>query len=270
MAAQGEATDAATAAGQGSAGQAAAGPRIGLTVVAARRPDLLRRTLDSFAERLFARVDLAWVRVNVDPIFGDAAAGEAVRALLAERFPGARVTCPESPGFGAAVKRLWTDLPDGPFLHLEDDWIANEPIDAPRALSWLDAEIKAVSLLSETHGPKGRGAFSEGLHKTKVFGITLRRTVVPRFGLSPSFFDGAFARHCAALMDPALDPEKQMRRPYNKAMTDHVERYRCRFLKAADGGPLVTDIGRDWQAERGIVKSVAEGTSTWTQNGRDG
>ena len=85
------------------------------------------------------------------------------------------------------------------------------------------------------------------------------------FGTSPRFLEGAFARRCAGLIDPALDPEKQMRPPGNPALIAYLNEYRCRFLPAKDGAALITDIGREWRDARGIEKVVEQGVSRWRQ-----
>ncbi len=240
-------------------------PEIGLTIVASRRPDLLGRTLESFYFNLLSFVQLREVRVNVDPIFGDKEDHLRCLELLRVFFPGAKVNQPGEASFGSAVKWLWSGISGGPFLHLEDDWMLRGPINVRQALSCLSDRTRSVCMLtSKKYAIKAsRKTFSEGIKKNKIFGVTVSRTTLPRFNLSPSFFDGDFAQNCAALMDPNLDPEKQMRRPHNPRLTNYIEQYRCRFLKTEDGGPLVDDIGLNWRHKRGIKKLTGASRSSW-------
>ena len=71
-------------------------------------------------------------------------------------------------------------------------------------------------------------------------------------------------RRCAQLMDPALDPEKQMRPPFNRPLVRYLDQFRCRLLPGKDQPDLIQDIGREWRDEHGITKSILEGKSVWT------
>lgn len=236
--------------------------QIGLSLVAGRRPDLLQRTLESFQTALFDHVDLAWVRVNLDPIFGTPEDGEAVVRLLADHFTDVELRQPERPGFCAAVKWLWGGVPDGPFFHLEDDWLAAEPIDMNRVSRSLRRRTTAVCLRSKYHGTPLHKNYSEFWGLMAWRDAPLRR--YPIFNTSPSFFDGAFARGAAALMDPELDPEKQMHPSQRLPILRYLLKYRCRYYFSETRGPVIIDIGRDWRAERGIEAHVVGAAKTWT------
>jgi hypothetical protein len=65
-------------------------------------------------------------------------------------------------------------------------------------------------------------------------------------------------------MDPALDPENQMRALGNATLIHYQRNYRCRILPARKYTELISDTGRAWRYARGIRKSVEGGVSTWT------
>ena len=242
-----------------------AGPRLDVTLVAARRPGLLRRTLASFQEGLFANFPLGAVHANIDPVFGDDADHAACRAAILATFPGAVISEPESPGFGRAVKALWAATGSEVVFHLEDDWLLNEPLRPEEVLPLLAGDTRALALVSKEIGWNGHDLYKETRTRVKLLGITVRRDVVAAFGTSPRFLEGDFARRCAALMDPELDPEKQMRPPHNPDLRAYMRGFRCRFLPAREHAELITDIGRAWRDQRGIEKMVVGGTSVWTQ-----
>ena len=239
-------------------------PTLHLSLVSGRRPDLLDRTLSSFSRYLFAGFELGEILVNLDPFAGDAAAHAACRNVLDRYLPGATVFEPTSASFGAAVKRLWSALPDGVVFHLEDDWLIEEPLPPERVLPLLTGSTKAVVPLSEEHGWDGRSPFKTQVLKTKLLGVTVWRRRRGAFGTSPRFMDGSFARAVAALIDPRHDPEKQMRRDYNRDLARFLRPYRNRLLPADDGGPLIADIGRQWREDRGISKRVEGPDTIWS------
>jgi hypothetical protein len=235
-----------------------------VTLVAGRRPGLLRRTLASFGERLFAHFPVAGVYANIDPVFGEVADHADCKASILALFPGAVIFEPTEPGFGAAVKRLWAATQSTIVFHLEDDWVLNETLRPEQVLPLLRGETRALALVSKELGWNGRAAFNVRRAKKRFLGIPYARETINVFGTSPRFLEGDFARRCAALLDPTLDPEKQMRPPNNPALRTYMQAFRCRFLPARAHAELITDIGRAWREERGIEKVVSQGTSTWT------
>ncbi len=238
---------------------------IDITLVAGRRPDLLERTLASFEARLFARFRVARVLVNLDPVFGDAADHAACLSVIRTRFPVAEIFEPEVAGFGAAVKRVWAATTARLVFHLEDDWTLNEVVGPERIAPLMTGETRAVALVSRETGWNGTDAFNVRRRKVRILGLPVGNRAFQVFGTSPRFLEGNFARRCADLMDPALDPEKQMRPPGNRALIAYLQEHRCRFLTPEAGDEVITDIGRDWREVRGIKKIVVDGASRWTR-----
>jgi hypothetical protein len=241
----------------------AAPARLHVCLVAGRRPDLLGRTLASFSERVFAHFRLGQVLVNLDPFAGDADDHAACLDLIGRAFPEPRVFEPPTPSFGAAVKRLWSALPDGLVLHMEDDWIVREDVTPALVLPLMRGRTRALAPLSAEHKWNGKSPFKTHRVKTRLFGLTIWRRTAGTFGTSPRFIDGAFARRCGALMDPDLNPERQMYLPHNKRLHDFMAPYANRLLPARDGGPLILDIGRDWRRAQNLRKVVDGGVTRW-------
>lgn len=234
-----------------------------LGMISTLRPDLLGQTLASFCERALKDRAVGKAFINLDRAFGGDAELDECRRLILERFPEAEINVPEEPGFTKAVRSVWSAMPDGPFLYLEDDWICLHDIDLDHAASYLVDGTKMVAFLSKEHGSKSRREFSLQNDRPRLFGFPVGRARkwAPAFATSPGVIDAAFARNCARLMDLSLDPEKQMRFGQNEALMSYVTPFRCRFLKAEDGTPLIQDIGREWHARRGSRK-VTDGAKT--------
>lgn len=240
-------------------------PHLDIALVSGRRPELLARTLASFGTDLFAGFAIDGVFANIDPVFGDAADQAACRDLILSHFPQARIFEPETAGFGAAVKRVWAATSGDLVFHLEDDWHLNEPLTPDDILPLMSGNTRSVAPVSVEMGWDGQALFNERRRKKRFLGLPVGRYEFNVFGTSPRFLDGDFARHCAALMDPSLDPEKQMRRPGNPELIAYQQPFRCRLLPGRTRPDLITDIGRNWREVRGIDKVVSGGVSTWTE-----
>ncbi|MDN2566897.1 hypothetical protein N1F89_11740 [Aquibium sp. A9E412] len=238
-----------------------------LTLVAGRRPALLERTLASFADRLFPALAITRALVNIDPIFGDAADHDRCRAILRAHFEDLVVFEPETAGFGAAVKRLWQATRAPYVLHLEDDWVALERIDRSVLAPFADPRIRQVSLhtADQNWDVRRKGH----LHRRRVY-VRLAGWKTPffrwrgKFTTAPSILEGGFARRAAALMDPALDPEKQFFSGHNPKLEAATAGFRHHIF-SPDGTPVIRDTGRDWRIERGIDKRTVDGASVWTR-----
>ncbi len=149
-------------------------------------------------------------------------------------------------------------------FHLEDDWLLNEPLGPDDILPLMIGDTRSVAPVAVELGWNGRDDFNVRRKKVRFLGIPVARRAFNVFGTSPRFFDGNFVRRCADLMDPSLDPEKQMRPPGNPALIAYQQPFRCRMLPGRTRIDLITDIGRAWRDTRGIEKVVAKGVSTWT------
>lgn len=239
--------------------------KIDISLICGRRPVLLQRTLKSFEERVFRNFEIANCYANIDPFTGSIDDGELCKALILEKFPNAKITMPASPDFGKAVKTVWSAITAPVVLHLEDDWVCLEDIKSERVFPLLNERTKVVKLVCKELNWNGTDLFYERERRYKFFKIRIWTSIASVFGTSPAFFDGDVMRHCAQLMDPALDPEKQMRPPFNRPLVRYLDQFRCRLLPGTRQPELIEDIGRDWREQRGITKTVADGKSVWTQ-----
>lgn len=85
-----------------------------------------------------------------------------------------------------------------------------------------------------------------------------------KFGTSPQFLRGDYARRIGALLDPNLDPEKQMFHGLNPEIAKAQKPLRCALLGGVGIPYLIEDIGREWRDARKITKTVRRGRSIWT------
>ena len=245
--------------------------KIDITIVAGRRPELLRATLESFSYRAFSHHDVQDVFVNIDPIFGDQADADACINLVRDYFPSPVIFTPHEPGFGAAVKRLWSSTTSGFVMHLEDDWLAFDDIDARIEACFQAERVKQVSFhtANQNWDIKKRGHHHRRRRYATFFGVKLPLpSTYPKFTTSPSIIEGDFARVSADLMNPAFDPEKQFYSGVNAALERAVAG--CdNYIFSPNSKPMILDTGRTWRQERGISKNVRNATSIWEKTTSD-
>lgn len=239
-----------------------------ICVVAGRRPELLRTTLESFQNRLFSHFVITNTYVNIDPIFGDDVDKDNTIDVVRSFFPKAEIRTPETANFCVAVRHLWQATKSELVLHLEDDWVANGDI-TPEMIEKALKDPKVAQVSFNNIHKKwdfSNGPFHERKRRIKLFGLDLGpRRSLPYFTTSPSFIKGSFARSSACLMDDRLDPEKQFYNKTNPELQLAVRNYRNYIL--GEGLPfLITDIGRDWRDKRHIQKSFIDGASVWQQD----
>lgn len=236
---------------------------VDIALISGSRPALLARTMRSFQDRVFQNFSIGRCYANIDLFGGSVDEREECRLIILEYFPSAVIEMPDTPGFGKAVKTVWS-MTEAPYVfHLEDDWVALDDIVPDQVLPLLSGSTKAVRPVTANMNWNGRSQYHESVRKDKFWGITYKTVRSSAFGTSPGFFVGDFVRRCAELMNPELDPEKQMRPPHNPALAAFMAQYRCRVLPSRQGGELFEDIGREWRSERGIQKVVSQGRSSW-------
>lgn len=235
---------------------------IDLKIVATRRPDLLARTLDSFLGDGLREFTISSVTLNLDPALGTEEDAEKCRALLLGHRPDAHILEPETPAFGGAVKRLWSGAGDRPIFHLEDDWVALEPLSRTEVVEGFVAGYGAITPLSKEHPWDRCDKDAIRSVRRRFLGIRMgrRRTGEHQFGTSPRFILGPLAQKMGAMMKPDLDPEKQM---LVEPLSNFLLCFRSRYMTTAKNKPIIKDIGRDWRNERQIAKHIENGKSTW-------
>jgi hypothetical protein len=90
---------------------------------------------------------------------------------------------------------------------------------------------------------------------------TIPRLTIQRFGNSPRFLDGAFARGRATRMKLALDTEKQMDHRRDPELHTYQQRLISLILPPPHGDELISDTGRAWREACGVVKAAKAGVA---------
>lgn len=245
--------------------------QVDITLVAGARPDLLRRTLDSFDAGFFQGAPLGTVYANVDLWGGDQAARAETVDLLRARFTRVETRQPEQPGFGAAVKWLWAQPRAPHFLHLEDDWLLRTPLRWTEIAPLFAGNTRQVSLMTRQKYWRHRYPFHVmrrwvGVGPVQLWARLERER--PIFTTSPAFLERNFAHECAARMRADMDPEKQLYGGpapglfWNPDLATYTAPYANRLF-GKWSSPPIEDIGRDWRKARNLEKHLVDGKSVW-------
>lgn len=254
--------------------------KIDVTLVAGRRPELLRRTLESFEANLFANCRIDKFYCNIDPFGGDDQDHIECKRILMNIVPDAIVFEPRLASYGAAVKRLWQHTSSNYVFHFEDDWLIHEPLAQDDILPLFDHKTRMISLMCKTKYWNARSQFHYARRRFPIIGklpfvITILPFVPgkliddedhPLFTFSPSFLEGNFARVCARLIKPEINTEKQFYNGTNRVLEEYVSQYRNRFYFGRHSPNIIEDIGREWRASKGIKKNIIDGRAVWTKD----
>ncbi|MBF9031651.1 hypothetical protein HKCCE3408_14720 [Rhodobacterales bacterium HKCCE3408] len=239
---------------------------IDVTIVCGARPALLERTLNSFANRLFANFEIGQVFANLDLFNGTEAERAACRDLLHAHFERVDCRLTETPGFAEAVRWLWSQPKAEIALHLEDDWLLNCDVRPGDILPLFSGNTGQVSFQALEKHWKYRSRYHTRRRRLRIPGIgsiSWPDPSRPFFTTAPSFVTRHFANGCSERFDTTRDPEKQMSDGSNPTLSAFTRQFRNRLWGGRNPYPI-TDIGRDWRAAQGIEKSIVGGRSSWT------
>ena len=161
-----------------------------ITMLASRRPDLAERTLSSFKTGLFGRIIPRVLFLNINPASGSEGDAAQVEKVARSFFRNVVVQRPEAVSPAGAVKWLWSQPQSEWFLHLEEGWLLNRPLDPSRLLRDMEAS-RVVQVRFHNWTP------------------LQRRSRPAEFTTSPCLIRTDFARMAASVIDADLHPEKQ-------------------------------------------------------------
>lgn len=239
---------------------------IDVTMTATWRPELIKRTLDSFRHYLFKdhmKTNMRLI-VNIDPVGAEEDKSDEIVYMAKDYFKEVIAFCPTTPHFGKAVVRVWEKTTSHLVFNLEEDWEILAPVSfaymrhcfyANRLLAHL-----RLSIFRSTDTCKNWRYFYEWNGAFFQCPDADRGTV--GWCGHPSLNLGRFIRFCAENMDPDTNPEKQIkgRHPMIGPKIDaHV--FGCMIQPNSPAN--IKDIGREWRQKHGYHKI---GNQEWFTN----
>jgi hypothetical protein len=246
-------------------------PSLALSILSGSRPVLLEQTLTSFKERVFGNFVISEIFANIDLWGGTKGDQLKCSDLILSLYPSAVISMPSSPSYGSAIQWLWSQPSNQVILHLEDDWLALEDIHPGQIFPVLNDDVGVITLASKEHHPRRQlekygDLFYRDPVKRKFFGLNIKGKIFNKHGVSPGFFQSNFAFQWAKLLNPELDPEKQVHPDINPDLFNFLVKYRRLLLLGENEACLIQDIGRTWRESQGLEKIVSNGKSIWVDN----
>ena len=224
--------------------------KLDVTITACRRPEIFRKTVNSFYENMLKEHDCR-VTINIDPV-GELDSMETVEVCRAF-FPHTVYRMPNKPNFADAFKWAWmTKSGDAKFvLHLEDDWELLKKVEIKHMVSILEKNPKLALLRlpqfkADGDKMKNWNKFFPWNGQYYACPEELKRSV--GFCGHPSLIKREFVENTAPFIDTTKNPEKQFHRGPKEIM-DEVAKWEYGVYGTPKECPMIRDIGRKWMIE---------------------
>jgi hypothetical protein len=213
---------------------------IDLCIVATLRPELLRRTLESFKKYVKYSGEINPI-INIDMVPKSDKELDIISQMIGivkENIGDFRKptghTASIVGNFAKAVKTVWENTTSEYVFHLEDDWEFLKKID----LDWCVYDMKCNNY-DYLRFPKIGAAHLNCMYKV---------------ALQPSLWKGSVVRSIANEMKIDKDPEKQLRTGQGNEPLDKILiEVQNKGLKDYDSN-CCKDIGRKWRDKQGLKK----------------
>ena len=218
-----------------------------ITTTAAIRPDLFRKTLKSFTEKLFINQKDYRFILNVDPIWEDLDPMEMVD-IAYKFFDNVVYNIPDKPNFAQACKWCWSNTISEFIFHLEDDWTISKNINIGSLLLHMINNDDMMSLRL----PK------LSLNNLKSNDTKRGFIIHHKLMLNPTIFRGSFIRSISKKMNTIDNPEKQLRKVF-KLSNSQLAGIFC----GSGCGEYIKHNGRHWQRLSNYKKVKGSNFITW-------
>lgn len=221
---------------------------VDLCIVATPRPEILKKTLDSFLK--YIKFDgIININVNIDLIpklmQNETICVELYRVaynfsnkIAKKNYRGEhiiRVVTNTNCNFAKAVKTVWKITETKYVFHLEDDWEFLREIDLNKCISMIENDG-----IDYIRFPKVNAPHLNTLHK---------------IALQPSFWRGNVLRELSKEIDICKDPEKQLRVGGGNSNIDSIlDNMVKNGLVEYCSDWCCDDIGREWREKNNIKK----------------
>lgn len=210
-------------------------PPFSVTTTAMARPDILRRTYESFSKNLLdVNFKEKTLYINVDPLpltCGGPGPQKECIEVAKDFFGNVVYNCPSQANFAVALKWVWAQSKTDWIFHLEDDW-----------------EFIGNFSISELFNRRG------ACHQV-VFRAYNQH--VYNMVLSPSIIRRDFYSSMAKKLPNDRNPEKTMRTMPGWSKNTVTAYPKNRHLIC------VKDIGREWAAKNGILRGAGPSFIHW-------
>lgn len=234
-----------------------------IAIVATLRPELLKRTIDSFIKNLWKGwAGFANIYLNIDKAGEEdeklvqLKVGQIVE-MVSKTFDRRKVKINiKDPHFPTAWLWCIQNTTSDYVFHLEEDWVVNYPHDfevmyglmikypnlAHLRLNQFKSDDKTTKLWSK-HFANYNGDFFE-----------IKDIIKVGYCGHPSLNDGNWLRAAAKNINPQRNPEKQFHF-YPEVVNKFVVGKQFGIFQPPNSSPGISDIGRQWRIEKGYAKT---------------
>lgn len=233
-----------------------------ITCTATLRPELLKKTLESFNKNLFGKhAEKGRLIINIDMIGNDDPYFAKVQIFnILKKMPYRQKIyniCDE-PNFAKAFCWTMSHLsPQNEYVfNLEEDWELMIPIGFENMMKIMDkykdlAHLRLSQFKSEENHIKAwqnfarwNGEFYEYLDEDAKS--------IDGWAGHPSLNRSAFMKAALKLINPRINPEKQIS---GSRMESLFAVSRFGIFHYRDHGPSIKDLGREWMVKHGYIKA---------------
>jgi hypothetical protein len=225
---------------------------IDITMTAVRRPEILKRTLNSFFRHLFAPIiEQCRLIINVDPI-GDAIQSYELADIVQGYFSRYIIGMPMTSSFPKAFQWTWeyAAWAKAPWVfHLEDDWELNEPVDILAMIAMMEKNSNLASMRLPFFSSDAKSMKNWNLFfpwNGEFFECPKDNIKGAGFCGHPALLRGQFVQNCAPLIDIRLNPEKQFHGG-NDPLVQEVMKWKYGVWGKPNHRKMINDIGIEWK-----------------------
>lgn len=224
---------------------------IDVTMTAVMRPDIIKKTLTSFKERLFWKQPVRLI-INVDPV-GEKDKTVEVMDVVRSVFPYDQVLWrfPDDPSFPKAFIWTWEQTREPLVFHLEDDWELLRQIDFGEMIQLMHTH-KDLAVLRLPYTPclqdtnKSWNKFLPWNGEFYEVPEDLRGLL--GFAGHPSLIRGEFIKIGLKMLSSERNPEKTLKwRASSKGLGGMLQKFRYGVYGTPGKGSAVRDTGKNWK-----------------------
>ena len=211
---------------------------ITVTMTAIDRPEIVNRTLESFAEHLknISFTDLH-LNINID-VINDVSNINSIAKIVNKYFKTCSLYTSDTPNFPAALKRVWGDITTKFVFHIEDDWV-------------LVSNLNIQDILD----PLSHNNVIQSIIRPSLY--TNHEYIKPC--LSPSIIKTEYINSFIKVLTDDRNPEMQFEEWYNTLNCKYI--FPTYPLK--NKGGILEDIGREWLEYNSIFKKRIGNNRNW-------
>lgn len=241
-----------------------------ITMTATLRPELIRKTLESFNKYLFGKyVDKARLIINIDMIGSDdpKTSRQEIRQLLSEQsYRGFKLRESYEPNFPTAWQWCMGQTESEYIFNLEEDWELLYPMGFEQMVRIMDTDPTLAHLRLSQFRSTERSLKAWQNHaywNGRFFEYRDGMKQVDGWCGHPSINRKSFLDRAISYMDPTKNPEKQIKGRQSIEMQNLIHCHDFGIFHFQDHGPAIKDLGRDWMTAHGYRKA---GNKAWFEN----